>query len=106
MRAVLFDLGNTLVSYYAAAEFAPVLRQCMRGCMSVLEPHARGDEEELFQSTNTEAVFVGDDPRWDVAGAKRAGVRPILLARRPAEGTSDESIPTVANLREVLHFLS
>jgi HAD superfamily hydrolase (TIGR01509 family) len=225
MRAVLFDLGNTLVSYYAAAEFAPVLRQCMRGCMSVLEPHARGDEEELFQRAwalnveredhtvwvleerlrvlfgeapmadlstaflepifatavpdpdalsvlaslrargvrtaivsntpwgspaapwraelarhglldavdavvfcadvgyrkphpapieralellgvpNTEAVFVGDDPRWDVAGAKRAGVRPILLARRPAEGTSD-SIPTVANLREVLHFLS
>ena len=33
----------------------------------------------LLDVPATEAVFVGDDPRWDVAGAQAAGVRPILL---------------------------
>jgi putative hydrolase of the HAD superfamily len=27
-----------------------------------------------------DAVFVGDDPRWDIEGAARAGIRPILLS--------------------------
>ena len=32
MKAVLFDLGNTLVGYYKPAEFPSVLRQCLRQC--------------------------------------------------------------------------
>jgi len=28
-----------------------------------------------------EALFVGDDHRWDVIGAQNAGIRPVLLAR-------------------------
>ena len=47
MRAVLFDLGNTLVSYYAAADFAPVLRACLRTCVSVLPAEVETDESEL-----------------------------------------------------------
>jgi FMN phosphatase YigB (HAD superfamily) len=30
VRAVLFDLGNTLISYYQAPEFAPILRSCLQ----------------------------------------------------------------------------
>lgn len=49
MRAVLFDLGNTLVSYYAAENFAPILRECLRGCIQVLGHDWRGNEDEIFQ---------------------------------------------------------
>lgn len=30
VRAVLFDLGNTLVGYYRSEEFPSILRQCLR----------------------------------------------------------------------------
>ena len=33
----------------------------------------------------TDAVFVGDDPRWDIEGALRAGIRPILISANPIE---------------------
>ena len=36
VRAVLFDLGNTLVAYYATGEFPPVLKRCLRECRDVL----------------------------------------------------------------------
>src|SRR5690348_11172910 len=47
MRAVLFDLGNTLVSYCAAADFGPVLRDCLRACVSVMPPAAVMNDDEL-----------------------------------------------------------
>ncbi len=50
MRAVLFDLGNTLVSYYAAADFAPILRKCLHDCIGVLAPDKPIDEDELLFS--------------------------------------------------------
>jgi FMN phosphatase YigB (HAD superfamily) len=34
--AVLFDLGNTLVTYYATAEFPSVLQRCLQECRDVL----------------------------------------------------------------------
>lgn len=36
IRAVLSDLGNTLVSYYRVDEFAAILRQCLRQCLAEL----------------------------------------------------------------------
>ena len=36
IRAVLFDLGNTLVAYYAAADFPVILRRCLGRCTAVL----------------------------------------------------------------------
>jgi len=33
---VLFDLGNTLVTYYATAEFSSVLPRCLQECRNVL----------------------------------------------------------------------
>jgi putative hydrolase of the HAD superfamily len=56
-----------------------------------------------------EAVFVGDDPVWDVEGARGAGVRPILLATRahqinPAQVTVAASLPEV--LAKIEHWNS
>ena len=36
IRAVLFDLGNTLVSYYQPAEFMPILRRSLDACLLTL----------------------------------------------------------------------
>jgi putative hydrolase of the HAD superfamily len=50
IKAVLFDLGNTLVGYYTSAEFPRILRQCLRQCAAALdwsEDSAR--EEALFE---------------------------------------------------------
>ena len=225
MGAVLFDLGNTLVSYYSAADFAPILRECLRGCFQVLGRDWRGDEDEIFQRalilnaerpdysvwplmqrltslfgpdipdsatedalttaflepifatalvdpealstlaslradglataivSNTpwgspappwraelarhglltsvdavvfcvevgyrkphrapferalnllgvcaqDAVFVGDDPRWDVAGAEQAGIQPLLLAKTASDVAAD-GVPIAGSLVEV-----
>jgi putative hydrolase of the HAD superfamily len=47
VRAVLFDLGNTLVRYYTPDEFPSVLRRCLRECVEALDwpvdDHARHD---------------------------------------------------------------
>jgi len=37
---VLFDLGNTLVSYYRSQDFAPVLRRCVAAASAVLDARA------------------------------------------------------------------
>jgi putative hydrolase of the HAD superfamily len=50
IRAILFDLGNTLVGYYTSGEFPVVLRRCVRECVWALgrtEDHAR--DEDLFE---------------------------------------------------------
>ena len=50
IRAILFDLGNTLVSYYTSGEFPLVLRRCLWECVWALgqtEDHAR--DEDLFE---------------------------------------------------------
>ena len=36
IRAVLFDLGNTLVSYYQPPDFTPVLRRSLDACLLAL----------------------------------------------------------------------
>src|SRR5262245_51421157 len=36
VRAVLFDLGNTLVRYYGSSEFPEVLRRCLQECVTTL----------------------------------------------------------------------
>jgi putative hydrolase of the HAD superfamily len=38
---------------------------------------------QVLEVAASDAVFVGDDPRWDVDGAWRAGIRPVLLATKP-----------------------
>ena len=112
-RAVLFDLGNTLVSYYAAADFPPILSACLHACVGVLPADTRLDERDLERRAlpwescvrlasllgirAVDAVFVGDDPRWDVLGAQRAGLKAIVLSKKPFEG-----VLTVSGLGEAL----
>jgi FMN phosphatase YigB (HAD superfamily) len=48
-----------------------------------------------------EAVFVGDDPAWDLEGARSAGIHPILLASRRA-GVETPAVLTVDSLADVL----
>jgi FMN phosphatase YigB (HAD superfamily) len=74
MRAVLFDLGNTLVSYYAAAEFSPILRRCLRGCMRVLAPNTHLDEDKLLESAIKLNVERADYTVWPLAGAANGRV--------------------------------
>jgi HAD superfamily hydrolase (TIGR01509 family) len=55
---------------------------------------------QMLGASATDAVFVGDDPVWDVEGADAAGLRPILLASRPhqrgsAQLTVATSLPDV-----------
>ena len=50
------------------------------------------------------AVMVGDSPETDVAGAQRAGVRPVLIDRAVAADADDdvERIFTLDNLHDLL----
>ena len=228
IRAVLFDLGNTLVGYYTSAEFPAILRRCLHRCLEVQGWSGDADREaalfelalrlnqeradfavrplgsrlrELFDSHGTldeltisslgesfmqpifdlartdpqapivleslrrrgiktaivsntpwgspasawrkelarhgllqkfdavvfcvdvgwrkphrapfdralallnivpaEAVFVGDDPRWDVVGAQNAGLRPVLL-RSQASSPRQE---TIQNLQDLIRLV-
>ena len=48
-RAVLFDLGNTLVGYYTSAEFPSVLQLCLRECAEALGlPEDPGRERNTY----------------------------------------------------------
>jgi HAD superfamily hydrolase (TIGR01509 family) len=55
---------------------------------------------EMLGASAHDAVFVGDDPIWDVEGADGAGLHPILLAGRAvapahAQATVAASLPDV-----------
>jgi HAD superfamily hydrolase (TIGR01549 family) len=44
IRAVLFDLGDTLVSYYQPSDFMPILRRSLDACLQVLGQARLGGE--------------------------------------------------------------
>ena len=59
-----------------------------------------------------EAIFVGDSPEDDVAGARAAGLQPVLIRRqRDADGDpaepewTEEGVRVVAGLREVVELV-
>ena len=47
-------------------------------------------------------LFIGDDPRWDVAGAEAAGIEPFVIARSAAVRTGPH---VFRSLRELLDIL-
>jgi HAD superfamily hydrolase (TIGR01509 family) len=50
VRAVLFDLGNTLVGYYRSDEFPAILRRCLRNMVAAAGlTLAEGDEARMFE---------------------------------------------------------
>jgi putative hydrolase of the HAD superfamily len=73
-------------------------------CMDVgwRKPHRAPFDRALsiLGVTPGEALFVGDDPRWDVIGAQGAGLRPVLLARTITEGRADPM--TIQDLRGII----
>lgn len=50
-----------------------------------------------------EAVFVGDDQKWDIYGARQAGIRPILLC--PNTRPDNHGLTTIAGLSDLLLHL-
>lgn len=58
---------------------------------------------ELIQVAPADAIFVGDDPRWDVIGAQNAGLRPVLL--RPPSTAPLEGCIGISRLSDVLGLL-
>jgi FMN phosphatase YigB (HAD superfamily) len=43
----------------------------------------------LLDVAPAEALFVGDDPRWDVVGARNAGIRPVLIGPEVPNSPAD-----------------
>ena len=99
----------------------PTLRRMLErlGLLHYLQPEALAFSDELrrckpdpvvFHHTLTalgipakEAVFVGDTPRLDIAGARRAGIRSVLVGGK----TSDEHVPhgAIAHLGQLVAAL-
>jgi putative hydrolase of the HAD superfamily len=115
IRAVLFDLGNTLVGYYTSREFPLVLRRCLRECASVLgrtEDPVR--DEDLFAralvlnreqsdyavrplAARLQELF-GADVSLDEAAARALGaafLQPIFAVARP----DPQAVPLLEALR-------
>jgi putative hydrolase of the HAD superfamily len=102
-RAVLFDLGHTLVSYYAPHEFPSVLRECLTECCMTLGWPADPDRDrhllERALSFNQErpdfAVRLLGDRLQQILGAQEtldedvlrrltaAFLKPIFAMARP-----------------------
>ena len=53
----------------------------------------------LLDVAPTEALFVGDDHRWDVIGARNAGIRPVLIgSQAPTSSTVHLSIQELGDI--------
>jgi putative hydrolase of the HAD superfamily len=50
------------------------------------------------------AIFVGDDPRWDVLGAESVGLRPLLLLNGSAVGSTWYTV--IERLEDVLSWIT
>ena len=101
--AVLFDLGNTLVDYYASNEFPVVLRRCLRECSLMLgRAHDSTLDSELLERalllnqerpdyavrplTNRLQELFGGHERFDeptVRALEAAFLRPIFATAKP-----------------------
>lgn len=96
VEAVLFDLGNTLVSYYRRTEFAPVLQRSIAAAAGALDLHRsrRGAlgrpidvaaATTLAQRFNTERA---DSRVWPLAD------RPTRSSRSPTTKRHRSSAPS------------
>src|SRR5687767_12976122 len=58
---------------------------------------------ELIHVAPADAIFVGDDARWDVIGAQNAGLRPVILC--PSHVPDIEGCVGINRLADVLDLL-
>lgn len=49
-----------------------------------------------------EAIFVGDSVKYDYEGAKKAGLKPLIIDR---DGTAPKHVDTIRSLTELLSFI-
>ncbi len=49
-----------------------------------------------------DAIFVGNEVKYDYEGAKEAGLKPLLIKR---EGKASENIDSIRSLTEVLSYV-
>ena len=93
-KAILFDLGNTLIGYYQREDTQVVYSQAIRNVRDYLYTLRLINEEPQ------DCIFIGDDPRWDVAGPQAAGMPAVLLDRGGIFAQSPVDAPIVHNLYE------
>src|SRR5690242_19416506 len=58
-KAVIFDLGNTLVSYYQPAGFRPLLRQCLREAAAALRV---APDDRILERIYEQALILNREP--------------------------------------------
>lgn len=63
------------------------------------EPFARG--LELLGLDPSEVIHVGDDPDHDVAGARAAGIAPVLIRRSGGSEPPPEGVPVIGSLGDL-----
>jgi FMN phosphatase YigB (HAD superfamily) len=57
----------------------------------------------LLEVAPADALFVGDDHRWDIDGAQNAGLRPVLLQSDVPKSRPDHlTIPNLAGIIALL----
>jgi putative hydrolase of the HAD superfamily len=61
---------------------------------------------EALNVSSGDAIFVGDDVRWDVLGARAAGVCPLLLMPAGAGDASPDGVPLIHSLKDVLEYVA
>jgi putative hydrolase of the HAD superfamily len=75
-------------------------------CMDVgwRKPHRAPFDRalSLLEVAPADALFVGDDHRWDVIGAQNAGLRPILVGR--GVPNSPPNCVTIQNLGDLIEL--
>ena len=59
LRAVLFDLGNTLVRYFRREAFPQILRECLR-CAAAAINDWTADPDSLFEKALASGREAGD----------------------------------------------
>jgi HAD superfamily hydrolase (TIGR01509 family) len=78
LKAVLFDLGNTLVSYYGSDGFRPILRDCLRHVADAL---GLAIDQSTLEEIYEEAAAINTEP-GDYAVRPLAGRLRQLFGKR------------------------
>jgi FMN phosphatase YigB (HAD superfamily) len=57
----------------------------------------------LLEVAPADALFVGDDHRWDIVGAQNTGLRPVLLESDVPKSRPDSlTVPNLADITALL----